>query len=124
MMKNERNPSWVPLVALFLPAAQVFLLFRQIRRKAGSPNGLPAFLFLFLLCPVMVPFARLSSGRRPFSPAQQQPQVPGIQSQQGGALPAVKPPCHQRRQRRRSAQHQAGRQIQSRGLGTNQQRPP
>ena len=45
MIENERNPSWVPLVALFLPAAQVFLLFRQIRRKAGSPLGLPAFLY-------------------------------------------------------------------------------
>ena len=29
MIENERNPSWVPLVTLFLPVAQTFRFFRQ-----------------------------------------------------------------------------------------------
>ena len=35
MIENERNPSWVPLVTLFLPVVQVFLLFRQ--SQASGP---------------------------------------------------------------------------------------
>ena len=38
MIKNERNPSWVPLVTLFLPVAQVIPLFRQTE---GGPSGPP-----------------------------------------------------------------------------------
>ena len=43
MMENERNPSWVPLVTLFLPAAQVFPFFDG--RKAPSQKD-GAFLHL------------------------------------------------------------------------------
>ena len=39
MIKNERNPSWVPLVTLFLPVAQVFPLFRQPHRAAIRRPG-------------------------------------------------------------------------------------
>ena len=30
MIENERNPSWVPLVTLFLPVEEAFVIFSTL----------------------------------------------------------------------------------------------
>ena len=41
MIENERHPSWVSFVTIFLPVAQDFRVSRQ---SEGVPNGTPFFI--------------------------------------------------------------------------------
>ena len=50
MIENERNPSWVPLVTLFLPVESVFPRLLTLRaRRTACPAGF-CFARFQLIC--------------------------------------------------------------------------